>query len=364
MTTENSTPETDEPVDRRTDIEAAFEQHEAAAEKQPELSGIEPAVKEKAEKLSPESPAEAPAKEKPAAEVKPEGEKPETEVKPDVNVERAPQSWKPGTRALWDKVDPTVRAEIVRREKQTVQVLNESASARQLSEEFGKITQPYAARLQALNAHPLAVYSELMKADYLLSTAPKNDRAAFVAKLIKDYDVDVEALDNALAGRIQQDQDPKVLAQAEVDRLLAERLAPYQQLLQREQQREQQDNQQVAVTIQQMAADTEKFPYFEDVRADMADLLDMAVKKGRTLTLEQAYNQAVMLDPEVSTLVSAQTQAAKAAEAAAKANAQAQRARRASVSVGGAPSGLVSGSPAAGDRRATIEAAFDAVGGR
>lgn len=368
MTQENSTPENDQPVERRDEIEAAFEQHEAAAA----------AVKETAPNLSQESPEKAPVKEAAKAEVKPEGEKPaekaeakpegekpaEPEVKPDVNVEKAPQSWKPGTRALWDKVDPTVRAEIVRREKQTVQVLNESAQARQFADEFGKVTQPYAARLQALNAHPLAVYNELLKADFVLSSAPKNERAAFVAKLIKDYDVDVEALDNALAGRIQQDTDPRALAQAEVDRLLAERLAPYQQLLQREQQREQQDNQQVSTTIQQMAADTEKFPYFEDVRHDMADLLDMAVKKGRTLTLEQAYNQAVMLDPEISTLVSAQTQAAKAAEAAAKANAQAQRARRASVSVGGAPSGLVSGSPAAGDRRATIEAAFDSVGGR
>ena len=364
MTTENSTP-AEEVVDRRTEIEAAFEHHEAEA------------VKETAPNLSQESPEKAPVKE----EVKPEGEKPaeKAEVKPrssprvksprprssPTSTSRRPRSrGNPapgpcGTR--WTRpCGPRSFAARSRRCRSSTRAPARASSA----DEFGKITQPYAARLQALNAHPLAVYSELMKADYLLSTAPKNDRAAFVAKLIKDYDVDVEALDNALAGRIQQDMDPKVLAQAEVDRLLAERLAPYQQLLQREQQREQQDNQQVAVTIQQMAADTEKFPYFEDVRADMADLLDMAVKKGRTLTLEQAYNQAVMLDPEVSTLVSAQTQAAKAAEAAAKANAQAQRARRASVSVGGAPSGLVSGSPAAGDRRATIEAAFDAVGGR
>ena len=354
MTTENSTPENDQPVERRDEIEAAFEQHEAAA------IAATP-VKETAPDLSQESPKEAPAKETAAAD-KPAEEKPEAEAP--VSVDRAPQSWKPGTRALWDKIDPTVRAEVIRREKQTTQVLNESAQARHFSDEFQKVLQPYQARMQSINAHPMAVVQELLKADYTLSTAPKAERAAFVAKLVKDYDIDILALDDALAGRVHAEADPRAQNQAEVERLLAQRLAPFQHLLEREQQREQQDSQVVTTTIQQMAANVEKFPYFQDVREDMADLLDMAAKKGRALSLEQAYNQATLLDPEISALVSKQTQATQAAEAAAKAAAQAQRARRASVSVGGAPSGLISGSPAAGDRRAAIEAAFDSVGGR
>jgi tetratricopeptide (TPR) repeat protein len=252
----------------------------------------------------------------------------------------------------------------MRREQQTTQVLNESASARRFTEEFQKVTQPFSARLQALNAHPLAVVQELLKADHTLSNGTKAERAQFLANLVRDYDVDIVALDNALAGRAQQEQDPRAQTQAEVDRLLAERLAPFQHLLQREQEREQQDNQVVHTSIQSMAQDHARFPYFEDVRLEMADILDLAAKRGRAVSLEEAYNRATMLDPEISKLVTQQTQAAQAAADAAKANAQAQRARRASVSVGGSPSGLVSGSPAAGDRRATIEAAFDAIGGR
>ena len=356
MPSVNSTPEDTTPDDRKSAIEAAFEQHEAPPE--------DPPVKETTPEVSQETPEEA-ATENPK-EPGEEKEPPAEEPAPAEKVDRAPQSWKPIARAAWDKIDPIARAEIMRRENQTTRVLDESANARRFAEEFQKVTQPFSARLQALNAHPLAVYQELLKADHLLSTGSKTERATLVAKLVKDYDVDIEALDNALAGRVSQEAQaaPQAQIDAQVERLLEQRLAPFKTLLEREQQREQQTNQVVATTIQQMAANHEKYPYFHDVREDMADLLELAARKGRTLTLDEAYNQATLLDPDISKLVQTRTQATQAAQSATKANALAQRAKRASVSVGGAPSGLVSGSPAAGDRRAAIEAAFDAASGR
>ena len=94
---------------------------------------------------------------------------------------------------------PDVRQEIVRRERETTKVLGETAQARQLAGQFMQAVQPYQARLQSAGAHPIAAVQELLKADYILSSAPQNQRAAFMAKLISDYGIDVRELDTALA---------------------------------------------------------------------------------------------------------------------------------------------------------------------
>jgi len=330
--------------DRRAVIEAAFEADEAA--------NAEPAKVEAAPKVEAEE--KAPLEPKAGIETtEATGAEPDPEAK---LAERAPQSWKPTTRAQWDKLPPEVRKEVNRRELETTKVLNDSATARRLAQEVAEAAQPFSARLQALGATPAAAMRELLKSDHILSTAPKAQRAQFMAKLIKDYDVDIESLDQALSGAAQQAQDPQVQINAQVERLLQQRMQPYQQLLERERQREQAESQGFYATVEQMSKDP-KFPYFADLRESMADIIDLAAKRGRQVSMEEAYNKAAMLDPEISGLVSKTQNVTRA-------NSQAQRAKAASVSVGGAPSGLMSGSPAAGDRRSVIEAAFDAVGNR
>ena len=128
---------------------------------------------------------------------------------------------------------------------------------------------------------------------------------------------------------------------------------------QEQQQRTQQTEAEVAKTFAAFQDDT-KYPYYDQVRNDMADIIELSAKKGVYVTLEQAYNKAVQLDPVISQELAAQSVTAKAA----RANAQAQRALKASVSVGGAPSGIASGSPTNGDRRSIISAAFETAGGR
>jgi hypothetical protein len=351
MSEETSTPEVEEVVDRKDAIEAAFEQH-SAPEVEKEAPAAEPA-------------AETPTKEEPLVEPKPTDEKSAEATPAETDVaqpDKAPQSWKPAARAKWDALDPEVRQEVARRERQTTQVLNESAGARQLQDQFVQAVQPFMGRLQSLNAHPIAAVQELLKVDYFLATAPKNARAQRMAQFIKDYDIDIEALDAALSGRITKDNDPAVKNDEVVDRLLQERLAPYQRLLQREQQREQEETQALAGTIEAMASDPEKYPYFDKVRFDMADIIDLSIKKGRPETIESAYNKAVQLDPVISQELARKSAAEAATKAAALATSQAQRARRASVSVGGAPTGNILGSPAASDRRAVIAAAFEDAG--
>lgn len=354
MDPEISTPETEVVDDRRDAIEAAFEQHSA-----PEPAAAPEKVEKVAEAAPPAEKAEQQVAPRPTDEKSVEATPAETDV---AVPDKAPQSWKPAARALWEGLAPEVRQEVARRELQTTQVLNESASARKLQADFTQAVQPFMGRLQSINAHPIAAVQELLKVDYFLSSAPKHQRAQRMAEFIKDYDIDIEALDAALSGKIVKDNDPATQTNATVERLLAERLAPFQTLLQREQVREQQESQQLVHTIESMAQDTVKFPYFEQVRQEMADIIEFAANKGKTITIEAAYNKAVQLDPNVSQQMAAKATAEAASKAAALATSQAQRARRASVSVGGAPSGMTIGSPAASDRRAVIEAAFDSMG--
>lgn len=347
---------TDEVIDRRATIEAAFEQQESeepesgAAPVQAPAPPPEPAPSE--EKTEAAATLEKPAQ-------KPTAPAPPSEP-PEFPVDKAPQSWRAPQRAKWEKLDPDVRQEVMRRERETSRVLGETAQARHLSNQFNEIVQPYQARINSLGVTPLAAVQSLLKADYLLSNAPKAQRAQYMAKLINDYGVDIMELDSALAGKAPADP-----VDARLEELVQQRLAPLQQFLTQQQQREQaqerQSMTQVTQTVDQMAVDP-KYPHFETVRMDMADVLDLAAKRGLYLSLEQAYNRAVAMNPEVSSQVATQ-QAADAKKAAAQAaNARAQKALGASVSVGGAPGGVPSGASGAIDRRSTIAAAFDSLG--
>ncbi|MCP4450103.1 MAG: hypothetical protein GY809_01470, partial [Planctomycetes bacterium] len=120
-------------------------------------------------------------------------------------------------------------------------------------------------------------------------------KAEAVAGLIQHYGIDISTLDNVLVGN--QTEAPN----AEMERMLDQRMAPVNQLMQQLQQVEQQKNQQTqneaAQTIKNFAPSAE---FLDDVRGDMADLIDLAAKRGQSMTIEQAYEKACQLNPQVS----------------------------------------------------------------
>lgn len=335
--------------DRKSAIEAAFNAAETATSedaandvKETVATEITSGVAEASEKTDAPEVATEPPKEE-ASVVEAVQEKP-------IATDRAPQSWKQAQKAKWDKLDPDIRQEVLRREHETTRVLNETAQVRQFATQFQEAIQPYMARIQQVG-NPVKAIQNLLAADHLLATGPAATKAQYLAKLIQDYGVDIQALDAALAGKPVADP-----VESRVEQMLQQRLQPFQQYLTAQQQREQYEaqrqQQQIQNAVEQMAQDPE-YPHFEAVRETMADLIDLAAKKGSTMDLKTAYNRAVAMDPTISQV----TQAAQA-------NAKAQRALQASASVRGAPSGSSGGKPATLDRRAAIEAAFEAAGGR
>jgi hypothetical protein len=361
MAIETNTPE-DEVLDRRAALEAAYEEHSAepsepakTTTEEPKGGHVEPKEGGLEADTQPKTdvPNDAPGSK--SAQPQEPTEKP-------LGIEKAPQAWKPAQKAKWEKLDPDIRQEVLRREREITQGLNTSAQARQLADKFTQTIQPYMARIQSYNVEPLHAINELLKADHLLSTAPKATRAQFMAKLIADYDVDLVELDSALSGK-----GPADPVESRVEQMLAQRLAPIQQFFTQHQQveqfRQQQMAQQLEHTVESMAADP-KYPYFEQVRESMADIVELLANRGQHITLETAYNRAIAMDPAISQEIATRTAAETKAAQLAKGNTQAHRALQASVSVGGNPGGLVNGSPSTTDRRATIAAAFDQAEGR
>lgn len=329
-----------------TGTEKPAQQAEAKPESQQAKEGTAPAS-------APEGEAKKPAESKPAeGEAKPA----ETAPTPLDTALKAPQSWKPTAKAHWNALPLEARQEVARREREIAKTLNEVSQVKQYATQMQEAIRPFEARLQTLGASPHQAVQELLKADYILSASPPPQKAQFMAKLIADYGVDIALLDQALSGAPQAINPINQQVQA----LLQQQLAPLQQFIKSQAETAQQERERQAMEInnelETMAADTTKYPFFETVREDMADIIEMSAKRGLYLSLPEAYNRAVKLNPEAEKTVQAQL----AQQAAAQATAKAQQALRASASVAGSPTGPSLSATQPTDLRSAIEAAMEA----
>jgi len=274
------------------------------------------------------------------------------------STDNAPKSWKGVAKEKWAGVDPVIRAEVHRREREMTRALSDAAPIKKFTQDFTQVIQPFAQHYARTNLPPLQLFRNLMSADVHLSTAPAAERATFMAKLIKDYGIDISMLDSALAG-----EDPGTNVNAKLESMLDERLAPVNQFLMTEAQRRQATVQaeraRAETVLDRMARDTANFPHFDLVAQDMADITEMALKRRVYLTPQEAYNRAVAMNPEAQ----AAEQSRSGQQRAMQAHDAATRSLGASLSVSGSPAGLKeSANPS--DLRGTIEAAWNAVQGR
>jgi hypothetical protein len=179
-----------------------------------------------------------------------------------------------------------------------------------------------------------------------MGSAPQ--KAQQVATLIKQFGVDIKTLDSMLVG----EAPPKeVQQQTQLEQMLAQRLNPLQQQLQQYQQREQQmvqqEQQQIGSEIEQFAAQNE---FYNDVKAEMADILDLSANRGRQITLQEAYDKACQLNPQIANIIKARSSQQTV-----------QSKRKAGSSIYGTPAGASSGGTP-DSMRSAIESAWEGVG--
>jgi hypothetical protein len=283
----------------------------------------------------------------------------------DPRIDRAPQSWKGDAKKVWAELPLNVRQEVIRRERETSRVLQETAEVRQKVDAVQNVLAPHMDRINAMyQGNPMTAINNLLGVERVLVSGDPAAKVNLVANMIKHFGIDLVSLDRALVG---QPMTPEVEQQSSIEKLLEQKLAPFQQFIQSQQQREQQHRQQVEQevvhTVESMATDP-NFPYFNEVRADMADIIEMGSRRGVAISLEQAYARAVRMNDDTYQASSGRESSQAATQAALQAHQAAQRAKGAAVSVSGSPSmpGGNSGNPS--DLRGTISSLLGETGNR
>lgn len=296
--------------------------------------------------------------EQPAQELQDQGMQPGPKSGPKNHPDRAPQAWRPEVREHWAQLPEPVRAEIARRESEHARFIQESSEARKTAETLMKTIAPYEAFIRAENSNPIQAIDNLMSTAARLRTGTAPELAQMVAGLVKQFGVGrfgngfIEQLDSALAGQTPV-QDPQ---QAAIEQVLNQRLAPVQQMLTQFQQAQLAQQQAAQQSAQNEVADfLSKAEFGEDVREDMADLMETATRRGQNLSLADAYKKACLMNDNVRAVIAQRVRA----QGAQQGTQAAQKARSAAVQVSGsAPMGALKQDPT--DVRSAIEAAIAA----
>jgi hypothetical protein len=295
-----------------------------------------------------------PVEGKPAVEGKPvEGKpaegKPAKETAADKTA-KAPVSWKPGVREHWAKLPPEVRQEVARREAEIQRGLATAAQARNFQDEFNEEVRPFEGIIRSQNSTPIAAVRNLMTTAAALTYGSPVQKANVIAEILQNYGIDIQVLDQVLSGKAPKNDPGSNAAdiEARVRSMVQAELAPIRGVM----------NERHQTQISQANSEVETFAstheFADDLADDMADLLEAAAKRGRKLTMEQAYSAAARAHPEIGPLY----EKVLLARAATNGNTRAEAARRAASSVRpGGPTGGDVAPPK--DLRGAISAAFD-----
>jgi hypothetical protein len=351
-----SAPAGDAPAAGGQDLDALAEGQAGGGRERDEFGRFKPRQADAA------APADATAQQPPAAQPGQQPPLPTEPIQPGPKAgprqggERAPQAWRPDVREHWGQLPEPVRAEIHRREVEVQRTLQESAEARKGYDAVMRTIQPYEAFIRAEGSNPMQAIDNMMSTAAKLRTGTAPELAQMMAGIVQQFGTGrfgqqfLELLDQSLAGQAPK-ADPQ---QAALEQALNQRLAPLQGMLQQFQAAQQAQQERVVTQANdEVGQFLDQAEFGEDVRQEMADIMEVAHRRGQALTLQDAYQRACLVNDRVRAVLQA-----RARNTGSQQQAQAaQRARAAAVSVtGAAPAGAMRQDPT--DVRSAIEAAI------
>lgn len=231
-----------------------------------------------------------------------------------------PNSWTPAAKAKWDKLEPDIQQEVLRREGEVEKGFTKLDEDRAAGKAFKDVIAPYMAHINAEGGTPITAVQSLLNTAHVLRTASPQDKGRMILQLAQQYGADLSV------SQSQHKVDPQLQA-------IQQKLANLEQQRQSElTQREQQDQATIQGQITAFASDP-KHIHFESVKPHMAALL----KEGLAKDMEDAYEQAVYARPDIRSTVLQSQQTELEAKRVADAKAKADAARKASGSVLGSP---------------------------
>jgi len=247
---------------------------------------------------------------------------------PTANVEtgawgddRAPSSWSPKVRESWAALPEDVRREIVRREEASVNGVRKLQEKLAPAERFMQsMSGVFDHARNNLKTDPEQYIATIMSAHTRMSQVDTKERFNMLMNLADVYQIPLRDIINQSVGeevlrRPQRQQEQQQYAQLPPDVM--------QEIQTMRQYREGMEIQAVADSVNSFGADKE---FFEDVRFQMGELIE----SGQAKDMQEAYDMAIWLDPEVRDVIIGRERADDAQQAIAHRQAAAAR-----VNVGG-----------------------------
>ena len=283
----------EEQLDRREMLMQAMEaaeegELEAPIEKDIEVvedSIAEESAKEKAVEADHEETAEV----LDAIEYADKDEAEEEEVKP---VTR-PSTWKKEYVQIWDKMeageqiskdDFTKFAEYAnQRESEYKKGVSTYKAEADRARAYEEAVAPYADELKKRNIEPASYLATLAKADQILTHAPMEQKVQLFQRLAQEYGVQLNG-----EGQMQQ-FDPYTQQLMNQLNQVNQEVSTIKNRFQMEEQTR------LNAEIEKYRSDVEKYPHFDVVREEMAQLLEL----GKAQDLETAYKKAVRMNDDV-----------------------------------------------------------------
>ena len=206
---------------------------------------------------------------------------------------------------------------------------------------------PFQQYLATAGAPPAQTVQTLLQTASTLQMGAPAQKAQMVASLIEQFGVDIHALDSILA---HGKPPAEVQQSSQLDQLLNEKLAPYQQYMQTIQAQQAQQNQARQAEINnELNTFASQNEFYNDVRPMMATLLDTAAKDNIDMSLQDAYDTDCHMNPQIRQIL--QTRQATPTP----------QKQRAASSIRGNPGGG-GGTPQPNSLRETIEQAWEMTG--
>ena len=319
------------------DVAAAWDAVEEKSSEDPEHEGAveieeEDVPRETLEDASEVAPQETPEEEAPAVEEAPAEEPPPIAAEAD-DIDTPLQSLSASAREVWKDTPKEIREEILRREQGTVQALQKNADHAKRAQQMDAVLTPFSQYLNMTGQPPAQTIGGLLQTASMLQMGSPTQKAQVVAQLINQFGVDINALDQTLVGETPQEAAP------DIGQLVEQKVNERMQ---------QQNMQQQSHVINNELATFQSDPkneFYNDVRGDMADILEIKGNQGISLTLPQAYELACQMNPSVRSTL------------AMRANQESLAQRKpAAVSISGNPGG-----PGAVEEHNSLNAALNAA---
>ena len=285
-------------ADRREMLEAAMNEVEIKDEPQEveheeeEIPQDEPTGNEK-EKFVAED--EAVAEETSIEAVAEDTDEPEQpEEQPESSNIPKPTTWKKDLLPLWDKI---AKGETLTKDesKKHLEYLNQrenefkkGVSVYKAEAERAKALEeainPFVPELQSQGIHPAAWINNLGRAHMMLVKGTPQQKREMFHTLARDYGVN-----------LNESNEPQQPVDAYTQQLMQQLYQVNQEVSTIKGRFEQEEQARLSNEIERVRSDKERFPHFDLVREEMAQLLEL----GKAQNLETAYTKAVRMNDEV-----------------------------------------------------------------